>query len=1027
MSFARFSVGRPVFMCMLAAMIIILGGISLVRLPVDLMPDITYPTISVSVQYENAAPQEMEELVARPLEEALSSVPGVEEVTTSSLEGSTRARVQMAWGTDLDAAANDIRDRLDRILPRLPDDAERPILRKFDVAAFPILILGAGSSLDPIEMQDVLERQVKYRIERVPGVAAVDIMGGVDREIHVQLNPEKIKALGIAMNTILDRVRTGNTTAPAGVVESAHYDVTIRTQGEYANLDEIRNTVVAARDGAYIRVRDIATVEDTWRRLTRRVRVDGQPGVRLSVNKQSGANTAEVADAVKKEIVAINRDLPQVHISTIIDTSTYIKRSITNVASTAWQGGLLAILVLLFFLRNVRSTAVVATAIPLSIVATFGLVYFSGFTLNIMTLGGLALGIGMLLDNAIVVLENIRRLEEEGRDPIRSSIDGAEEVTAAIVSSTLTTLAVFLPMVFVRGMTGVMFKQLAIVVSFSLACSLIVAMTLVPMLAARVPVPRTENGMRHRGLRRLGDGIGRFLKAMEEAYRVLLRWALTHRKSVVLAAALLLAAAFALKPFIGVELMPATDEGEVRVDIEMEPGSRLDIVDAVVLRCEEIVRREVPESVGMVASSGGGNMGPSSGSGNMGQIRVALKPRAERTRSSEDVANALRPLFKPIPGAVIRTRAGQGLFILRVGAGGGDRLEVEIRGHDLEIADRLAAQVRASLHDIPGITDVRLSRESGAPEERVVVNRTKAADLGLTVTDIAQVLETALGGSIASYYRVAGKEYPIRVQLEGAERMRLSEVLGITLQSRDGQGILLRNVIDTVPGKGPVLIDRKDQERIVTASANFTGRDMGSVLKDAQTRIKTIAMPQGFELVFAGDYEEQQKSFKELFVSIILAIILVYMVMACQYESLRDPLVVMFSVPLAAVGVLLMLFLTRTTFNIQSYIGCIMLGGIVVNNAILLVDHTNLLIERDRMPLMAAIEEAGRRRLRPILMTTLTTVLGLLPLAIGLGEGGEAQAPLARAVIGGLSSSTLITLLVVPVIYSIFHRGKYAD
>ncbi|MDY7010920.1 MAG: efflux RND transporter permease subunit [Planctomycetota bacterium] len=438
-----FSVHRPVFTIMLVLIVIILGGVSLLRLPIDLMPDITYPTISIGCGYENASPEEIEELISRPIEEAMSAVPGVEEVTSVSSEGSSNVRVMFAWGTDLDAAANDIRDRLDRVIPRLPDDAERPRLRKFDLAAFPVLILGASSGLDPIQMRRIIDEQVKNRIERVPGVAALDIWGGLEREIHVNLDPGKIKALGLPLDVILQQVREGNVNLPAGSIDRGNLEVTVRTPGEYTSVEQVAETVVAVREGVPIRLKEVADVEDSWQKITRIVRIDGKPGIRLSVSKQSGKNTVEVAKAVLKEIEGINKDLPQINIRPMIDTSKYIQRSITNVGNAALYGGLLAVLVLMFFLRNIRSTIVITTAIPVSIIATFTLMYFGGFTLNIMTLGGLALGVGMLVDNAIVVLENIYRLRVAGELPEPAAVKGSDEVASAVIASTLTTLAVF--------------------------------------------------------------------------------------------------------------------------------------------------------------------------------------------------------------------------------------------------------------------------------------------------------------------------------------------------------------------------------------------------------------------------------------------------------------------------------------------------------------------------------------------------------------------------------------------------------
>jgi HAE1 family hydrophobic/amphiphilic exporter-1 len=1021
MRISRFAVHRPIFTIMVVLMVLLLGGISLLRLPIDLMPDISYPTLSISCSYENAGPEEIEELITRPIEQAVSAVPGVEELTSVSVEGQGTVRVTFSWGTDLDAAANDIRDRLDRIIDHLPEDSDRPTLRKFDLASFPILILGASSNLDPVKARRIIEDQVQYRLERVPGVAAVNVRGGLEREIHVSLDPAKINALAIPLESIIARIREGNVNIPAGTIEKGNFEITVRTPGEYTDLKQLQDTVIAVRQGAPIQLREIARVEDSWTKITRVVRVNDVPGMWMSINKQSGKNTVEVARGALAELKRINRDIPQIRIIPIIDTSDYIRRSISNVGTSATYGGLLAIVVLLLFLRNFRSTIVIATAIPVSIIATFALLYFGHFTLNIMTLGGLALGIGMLVDNAIVVLENIFRMRESGEPLEGAAVDGAEEVTAAVIASTLTTMVVFLPLVFVRGMSGVMFKQLSIVVSFSLLCSLAVALTVVPMLSARIlPAAQTDEKFKHSFRGRIFELSGRFFKALENGYKRLLHLALANRPFVVVIALLLLTASLMLIPYVGVELMPSTDEGEVRVEAEMQVGTRLGLLDEKFKVLEKIVRESVPEIKNVVTTVGGSRWHGSGG--HTGQVRISLLPQSQRIRSSEQIADELRVKLSSIPGIICRTRAGQGLFLLRLGTSGADRVQVEIRGHDLEMADKLAAQVKDIVESVEGITDARISRESGSPEELILIDRQKAADMNLTVSKIANALQTIISGTTASYYRESGDEFGILVKLRDAEQMDLRDILDLTITNADGEPVVLRNVVNVGPRKGPVIIERKDQERLVTVSADISGRDMGSILADLSDLLHNIPVPPDFSIGFGGDYEEQQKSFHELLLSCVLAIILVYMVMACQYESLRDPFVVMFSVPLAGIGVITMLFLTKTTFNVQSFIGCIMLEGIVVNNAILLVDHTNLLRRKFGMGLREAIEEAGRRRLRPILMTATTTVIGLIPLALGLGEGGEAQAPMARAVIGGLLSSTLITLVFVPVVYSIFER-----
>lgn len=1021
MRISRFSVNRPVFTIMGVLVVLILGGVSLSRLPINLMPDITYPTLSIYSEYKNASPEEIEELVTRPIEEAMSAVPGVDQVTSISSEGASQVRVAFTWGTDLDAAANDIRDRLDRIISRLPDDVERPTLRKFDLASFPILILGASSDLDPVQMRRIIDEQVKNRLERLPGVASLTVRGGLDREIHVNLHPDKIQALGLPLDQILSKIRAENVNIPAGTLERGRMEVMVRTPGEYTSLEDLRDTVIAVREGVPVKLREISSVEDAWEKVTRIVRVNGKPGIRIAVNKQSGTNTVEVAKGVLKEIERINRDVSQIRLTTIIDTSDYIKRSITNVGSIMLWGGILAIFVLLLFLRSIRSTAIITTAIPISIIATFALMYFGGFTLNLMTLGGLALGIGMLVDNAIVVLENIYRLRETGQSE-NAAVEGSEEVTPAIIASTLTTLAVFLPLIFMRGMSGVMFKQLSYVVSFSLGCSLVVALTLVPMLSAKILRPmRHEPGKRETWTHKAFQASGRFLATMEQDYKSILHFALNHRLLVVIGAILLLLGSIALIPFVGSELMPNTDQGEVRIRAEMAVGTRMEVVAEMFKAIEAIVRKEVPELKNTVTLIGGSRWrGRSS---HTGSLRVALKPIAERVRSSEEIARALRGKLTHIPGTIVRTRPGRGLFLLRLGSMGAERIQVEIRGHELKVAAALAERVKGLMRGVEGITDVRLSIETGSPEELIIVDRQKAADMKLNVSQIANMLQTVLSGSRAGNYRDAGDEYRIIVQFKDAERLNLNELLDLTLTNGDGEPVVLRNVVRVKPWSGPVLIERKDQERVVTVAAHFTGRDMSSILADIREGLRSIPVPQGFSILFGGDYEEQQKAFRELLLGFVLALVMVYMVMASLYESLRDPLVVMFSVPLAAIGVIVMLLLTNTTFNVQSYIGCIMLGGIVVNNAILLVDQTNTLRRRDGMPVREAIEEAGRRRLRPILMTAITTMLALVPLAVGLGEGSQAQAPMARAVIGGLLSSTLITLVFVPTVYSLFESG----
>lgn len=1024
MSLSDLSIKRPIFTVMITLAIMAVGIVSFSRLPIDLMPDITFPTLNVSTSYENTGPEEIEQIITRPIEDAMSAVPGVEEVFSVSSEGNSNVRIMFSWGVNLDAAADDVRERLDRIISRLPDDVARPTLRKFDPAQRPILMIGALSNLDPIQTRQIIDEQISYRLERVPGVASMDVWGGREREIQVNIHPDKVKALGLPLDLIVTKIRQENIDLPAGIIERGNYDILVRIPGVFTSLDEIRDTVIAIRDGVPIQLKEIAEINDTFRRITRVVRINGFPATRIAVYKQSGTNTVQVAEGVLKEIARIQEDIPQIQLLPVSDSSEYIRNAIRNVTNTALYGGVLAVLVLLFFLTNVRSTFVIATAIPISIIATFSLIYFGGFTLNVMTLGGLALGIGMLVDNAIVVLENIYRLQEAGQPPRKAALAGTKEVSAAIVASTLTTLAVFMPMVFIRGMSGIMFKQLAYVVSFSLICSLFVALTLVPMLSSRIlKVTELSDPRGKTGVERAVVGVRRLFRRLEDGYKNVLHYALDHRLVVIGAAALLLAGSILMIKVVGSEFMPSTDEGEVSVTVEMEVGTRLAVIDERFKVMADIIRRDVPEMRALEEGVGGGGWRRGAQGGN---FTIRLYPVSQRSRSSEQIAGALRVSLKDIPGTVVRTRASGGQYFFR-GGGGSERVQVEIRGYDLETSEALSLQVKRIAENVPGITDVRLSREVGNPEELLHIDRQAAADMKLSVSQIGRTVQTVLSGTQASMYRDGGHEYRILVRVKDAELLSMEDILDLTLTNSDGQPVSLRNVVDVRPRRGPQRIERRDRERVVTISGEISGRDLSAILADIRAGIRTLPIPRDFSITFTGDFEEQQRAFRELLVSIILALLLVYMIMAMLYESVRDPLVVMFSVPLAAIGVIWMLFLTGTTFNMQSYIGCIMLGGIVVNNAILLVDHTNLLRRRDKMPIREAIEEAGRRRLRPILMTALTTIVAMLPLAIGLGEGSEAQAPMARAVVGGLLSSTLITLVVIPVVYSFFERKELRE
>lgn len=1028
MSLASAAVKRPITTTMAVLIVVLLGTVALLQLPIDLLPEVTHPTLTVRTNYPNVGPQEVEDLVTRPMEEAVAAIAGVESIHSSSSEGESSVRIQFAWGTDLDAAAEEVRSRIERVKGQLPEEAETPVVFKFDLAAFPIVFLGVSSSeLNPIVLREFTEERIERRLERVPGVASVDIRGGLRRQVQVNLDRDRMLALGLSADRVTRMLREENLNRPAGKVEEGNLDVFLRTVGEYRGAEEIGSTVVAVREGVPIYLRDIAEVRDGTEEVTSLVRINRQPGIQLMINKQSGANTVEVADAVLAEVERINEDFRQAKVMPIIDTSGYIRDSMSNVTSNALVGGLLAILVLFFFLRSVRSTLVIATVTPITVAATFALIYLNGYTLNIMTFGGLALGVGMLLDNAVVVLENIFRKREEGLDAETCAIEGTREVAAPLIATTLTTMVVFLPILFMKGMAGVMYRQLAVVVAFSQLASLIAGLTLIPVLAARM-LRRGEAHphSRWQAIERFKDWSERSLVWLEDHYRRAIEWALANRSTVAVGAAVLFVLSVLVVPRIGSELMPQTDEGEVRINAEMAVGTRLELMDETFRQIEQVVADEVPEMKTMLATIGGG--GWRATGGHTGELRITLVDPSERERSSAEVADALRARLSALPGARVRAREGSGLFIVNMALGGDDDgLTVEVRGHDIDTAYALAEQVQRTLSGVPGLSDVRIGRDPGRPERVMRINRDKIARLGLSMDQVAGIIETNVAGSRATVLRQSGREYDIVVRLAEPDRELLADVNQVSLVSAAGESVPLRNVVDVRYAKGPVIIDRKDQERVINVTAGAeAGRDLGSLAEAARAALRQVEVPSGFAIVVGGEYEEQQKASRQLLWALALAVLLVYMVMAAEFEDLLDPFVVMFSVPMAAVGVFFTMWLTGTTFNIQSYIGMILLIGIVTNNAIVLIDYVNLLRRQEGFALREAVLEGGRRRLRPILMTTAATVLGLIPLALGIGQGAEVQASMARVVIGGMTVSTLITLVLVPVVYMTFAEWQAA-
>lgn len=1009
MPITQTSIKRPVATAMVFLIVITLGMIGFRELPVDLLPPIEFPQLTVYVNYDNVGPEEMERLVTERVENALAGIPNVERISSNSSEGNSRVTLNFRQGINLDEATNDLRAALDRLRSALPEEASPPGIWKFDPNDSPVVVLGARSSMDIAKLTRLIERDLAKRFEQIPGVGSIDVWGGVSYEVRVEMLRDRMASAELTAQDVVAAISAENTNQPGGNVKDGLSDLYIRTLGEYETVEDIANTVIRVVEGAPIRVRDVANVSYDYQDIGRFIEVNDLPMVRFGIRKQTGANTVDVSNQVLKEVELINSMREDLDLIVIRDQSVFIQDSINNVRNSAVWGGILAVIVLFAFLRNGSTVMVIAVSIPISIIATFALMYFGGITLNQMSFGGLALGVGMIVDNAIVVLENIvrARLGKHGRK--EAAIIGTKEVTGAVIASTITTCVVFLPVVFMQNVMGILFQELATVVVFALICSLLVALTLVPMLASRfmsVNVDADGNEVQTR--------TQKMFSRLENRYEILLTKALQNKKTIVFGAlGLLMISIYGVRS-ISVELAPQSEADEIRIRMRMDDGTNISVVREYLEELDGIVREIIPPNVVKYYSTELRN--------GQGEIELALLPLSDLSISPNALTDQIRDrITGTIPGAEIDVRAQSGMWIFRriFGSGGGDEaLQLQIRGYDLETSAQLARQVVSRIEPLPGIVDARVGERDGRPEQRIKLDRERIAQLGLSSRQVATAIQTNVGGSRAGYYRIDGDEIPINVRLRPEDRRNLLDLDNISIKLPTGQVIPISTVISSEAGRGPTNISRVNSQRVTYITANLeTGVPIGDAVGRVQAALVGMDFPEGYSVYFGGEYEEQQKAQADFNLAIFMALALIYMVMAAQFERFLDPLIVMFSVPLALIGIAPVMLLTGTTLNMQSLMGVVMLVGIVVNNAILIVDYINLMRREKGLPLLEAVIAAGKLRLRPILMTTLTTVLGLLPLSFGIGSGGELQASLARVVIGGLTASTLITLVFIPVVY----------
>lgn len=1014
---------------MVAIGIILLGGIAFSNLAIDLFPEISYPIVSIVTEYEGASPEDIEISITRPIEKRVSRIQNVRHVSSRSREGTSIVTIEFYWGTNLDVASTDIQQSLNQILDVFPDDAKQPVLFKFDPSQIAVVVLSVTGPMDEYRLRELAEDFIAPRLESQKGVASANVFGGQIREIEVEVERSKLERLNLPLDRVAQAVRAGHMDQPGGSIRTEQREYAVRTLGRSPEVKELEEIVVHHYNGIPVRLKDIGKIRDGFEDMQTEVHVNGQRGIILGVQKQIGGNTVSVVDNVLRALPQIQKELPKgVKIQVVSDQSTFIRKSIKNLQHEAIMGAFLAVVIILVFLGSGTSTLIIAHSIPISIITTFVLLHFGKFTLNIMTLGGLALGVGRLVDDAIVVLENINRHLELGESPVDASYKGATEVSKPVIAATVTSIIVFLPLAFVKGIAALLFVQMAYTVAFSLLASLFDSLTLVPVLTAKFLRPRSGVS-RVSWIQKIFEKTRPFFLFVDDHYQRVLQIALSHRKMVVLGVVGVFFGSLLLIPLIGTEFFPTSDEGQIRMSIRLPVASSLEETKKVMRQVEGIVFQEVPELKSLWARAGSGRGRSVIFSGRFagphtGQASLTLVDQSDRSRSSEAISRVLREKVRRIPGAVLTVYPG-GIVSRVITFGADEPIDVEILGYDLATGSRLAKEVAEILRRVRGVTDVQIGREEGLPEYQVRIRQDRAAALGLTTSRIAEIVRGAIEGVVSSIYidPKTGREHNVRVRLREEDRGNPEDLKRLPLPALDGKVVPLENVVEVARSTSPVQLERKYQQRIVHVTANTSGRDLGSIASEIEDKLSKMKIPEEFSVLLKGARLEQKEAFQMLLFALILAIVLIYMVLASQFASLLHPFLIMFSVPLGFIGVIWALFLTGNTLSVISFIGIIMMVGIVVSNAILIVDYTNRL-RREGIELKDAIIRAGRIRLRPILMTTLTTTCGLIPMALGLGEGAEAYASLAIAVIGGLAVSTLLTLVFVPTLYFIVENWR---
>ncbi|MCC6549719.1 MAG: efflux RND transporter permease subunit [Ignavibacteriaceae bacterium] len=1017
MLLSKFSINRRITLVMFYAIVLAFSFFAFTQLKVDFFPDIQFPIAGVITNYQGVGPKDIETMVTRPLEEAISSVKNIEKVNSQSYTGGSIITLEFKYGTDMNQAESDIRKSIDFIRDYLPAEASDPMVFVFDPSLSPVMFMALNSDyLGQSELRNLAIEKIEPMLERIPGVASVATMGGLERQINVYMNPVLLASFNISPNEVTMALRSGRGISPGGSLKTGEKNYQLTLMSEYTDLDQVRKTTVAVRNGVAVRVEDIAQVEDGFKESSTEVRADYKEGISIMINKQSDANTVQTTQNIKLELPNIQKALPQgTKLMVLFDQADFITRSVNNLRNSAAIAFVLAFLIIYIFLRNFRGSIIMGISMPISVIATFAVLYASDITLNIISMAGLALAIGMLVDNSIVVLENIFRHKEMKKSRADAAEDGASEVGMAITASTLTTVAVFLPVLFVPNITGQLFKDLVLTITFSLLVSLVVALTLVPMMASTMIEIEDQNANTFLG--RVKRFFGSVLDQINGFYHRVLMKSLKMKKTVLSVVTALFILSIVLAYLAGGEFLPKSDQGFISLLVEAPAGSPIEKSRVITYELEDVIKEVIhPDEIDNVSFWFGSREGLAAFGSTESTIEafIKLKPASQRSRSQFVIQDSLRARLDNLPGVTYMFQEGGAISTEKA-------IEVKVIGYDIDGAKSIAEQLKEKMEKVEGFVDIGLNIKSSTPELQVHLNNDMLNAYHLTTMQVASNISTAIQGSVVARMREKGDEYDIRVQFGREFRNRKESLEEIHIQLPMGGKVKLGDVAEIREEASAPTIFRENQNRFVSVGAGLSGLELSKATEEIEKIISQTPVPSDYQVVIGGTAEDQQEAFFYLMLAFGVAVLLVYMIMAAQFESLVDPVIIMITVPLAVIGVFPFLFITGTSVSVMALVGLVMLVGIAVNNGIVLIDYINKL-KRSGMGLLDAVEQGAVARVRPVLMTALTTILGMVPLAIELGEGAETWSPLARAVIGGLTATTVLTLIVIPIVYIIFEQ-----